>query len=374
MPNTFITTKKIAREGLPILKNNLVVPALFRTDFSKEFANIGDTIQVKKPNIFEGKDFADGDSVTVQEINQKSVDVKMDKIADISVEITAKELALNPFEFKRDVIEPAFVALAEKINGAGLEMYKKTYKSIGTSGTTPDGLDDFANARKELNKAKAPLKDRYAVWDPDADAKFSILDAICNAEKSGSTEALREGSIGRIQGLENFMAQQIKTHTAGTFTAVTTPLTAAATAAGATQISLDGGSGTETLKEGDLLTIGTQKFVVTEDATAVSGAITAKVYPAVQTAIADNTAVVFLDKTAGGHVANLAFNRNAFAFVSRPLPLPVSGQEAYVIVYDGITFRVVYGYDQTKKKNMLSIDTLYGFAPLYPSLATRILG
>lgn len=374
MPNSFISTKKIAREALPILKNNLVIPELFRTDYSKEFANIGDTIQVKKPNIFEGKDFSDGDSVTVQEINQKSVDVKMDKIADISVEITAKELALSPVEFTKDVIEPAIVALAEKINGAGLEMYKKVYKTIGTSGTTPSTLEDFANARKELNKAKAPLKDRYGVWDPDADAKFSVLDAICNAEKSGSTEALREGSIGRIQGLENFMAQQIQTHTAGTFTAVTTPLTAGKTDKGATQIAMDGGAGTETIKEGDVFRIGTQQFVATEDATAVSGAVTVKVYPEVQEDIADNTAVVFPDKTAGGHVANLAFNKNAFAFVTRPLPLPVSGQEAYVISYNGLTLRVVYGYDQTKKKNMLSIDTLYGFAPLYPSLATRILG
>ena len=27
-----------------------------------------------------------------------------------------------------------------------------------------------------------------------------------------------------------------------------------------------------------------------------------------------------------------------------------------------------------KKKNMLSLDTIYGFAPLYPSLAVQVMG
>ena len=36
MPNNLLSCKRIAREALPILKNNLVVPELFRTDYSKE--------------------------------------------------------------------------------------------------------------------------------------------------------------------------------------------------------------------------------------------------------------------------------------------------------------------------------------------------
>ena len=372
MGNHLLSCKRIAREALPILKNNLVVPALFRTDYSKEYVKQGDTIQVKKPAVFEAKDFTD--EVIIQEINQENVLVKMDKIADVSVEITSKELALDPVGFKEDVLEPAMIALAEKVNKEGLEMYKYIYRNIGTAGTTPSTIEIFANARKELNKAKAPLQNRYGVWDPDADAKFSIIDAILNAEKSGSTQALREGSIGRIQGLENYMSQQVAVHKAGTFTAVTTPLVNGAVTKGATSITMDGGSETETLKVGDLLTIANKQYVVTEDATATSGAITAKVYPAVVEDIADNTAVVFPDKTAGGHVSNMVFNKNAFAFVTRALEPAAGGQECYVVSYNGLNIRVTYGYDMKTKKNMLSLDTIYGFAPLYPSLAVNVMG
>ena len=372
MSNSLLSCKRIAREALPILKNNLVVPELFRTDYSNEYVKQGDTIQVKKPAVFEAKDFTS--EVTIQEINQSSVLVKMDKIADVSVEITSKEMALDPVTFNQDVLEPAMVAIAEKINKEGLEMYKHIHKYIGTAGTTPYQIDDFANARKVLNIAKAPLTDRYGVWDPNADAKFSIIPAIINAEKSGSTQALREGAIGRIQGLNNYMSQQVATHTAGTFTAVSTPLVNGAVTKGATQIAMDGGSGTETLKAGDVFSIGGNQYVVTEDATATSGGITAKVYPAVVANIADNTAVVFPDKTAGGHVANMVFNKNAFAFVTRPLPKVAGGQDCYVISYNGLNIRATYGYNMTTKKNMLSLDTLYGFAPLYPSLAAVVMG
>ena len=372
MPNKLLTCKRIAREALPMLTNNLVVPELFHTDYSKDFVKEGDTILVEKPAQFEAKDFKD--EVTIQEINQKSVPVIMNHIADVSVEITSKELTLDRVAFNEKILAPMMEAIAEKINKEGLEMYKGVYKTLGTPGTTPSSIDIMANARGLLNKAKAPMGNRYAVWDPDADVKFSTIDAILHAEKSGSTQALREGSIGRIQGLENFMSQQVAVHEAGTFTKVATPKTNAKAEVGSETISIKGGTAAETLAKGDLFKVAGQQYVVTEDAKADTGVITAKVYPAVVKEIAADAEITFIDKISGGHVANLVFNKLAFAFVSRALALPVDGRDSYVTSYKGLNLRVVYGYDMNTKKNMLSIDTIYGFAPLYPSLAAVVLG
>jgi len=82
-------------------------------------------------------------------------------------------------------------------------------------------------------------------------------------------------------------------HTAGTFTAVETPLVDGETALGATSITIDGGSASETLKKGDLLVIGGQEYVVTADATAATGSITVSISPDVVSTISDDTAVVF---------------------------------------------------------------------------------
>lgn len=57
MSNKILTCQRIAREALPMLVNNLVVPELFHTDYSKDFVKKRNTIQVEKPDQFEAKDF-----------------------------------------------------------------------------------------------------------------------------------------------------------------------------------------------------------------------------------------------------------------------------------------------------------------------------
>ena len=41
--------------------------------------------------------------------------------------------------------------------------------------------------------------------------------------------------------------------------------------------------------------------------------------------------------------------------------------------YNGVSLRVVKGYDMQHKREMLSMDVLYGFKTLYPELAVRAL-
>ena len=72
------------------------------------------------------------------------------------------------------------------------------------------------------------------------------------------------------------------------------------------------------------------------------------------------------------HTANLCFHPMAFAFVTRPLTAP-GGVESYVTHYNGISLRVVRGYDMQHKREMLSMDVLYAFQTIYPQLAVRYL-
>lgn len=371
MANSYVTMKNIARKALPILVDNLVFPNLVYKDYSGDFMGKGDTVQVKKPPIFEAAEFSS--SISVQDSETTAVDVKLDTIADVSVEITSKDLATEDSQFFQNVLPSMAVAIAEKINSDGLELAKDIPYYSGTAGTTPDALEDFSDIRKALNSRKVPMGMRNAVWNVDADAKFTQLDSLVEVDKAGSNKALREGQIGRVFALDNYYSQSVYEHTAGTFTAVASPLTAGAVAVGDTSIDLDGGSGTETILAGDIFTISDQQFVATADATASSGAVTVQVYPAATAIIADNTAVVFPDKTALGSVRNLGFHQNAFAWVTRPLPAP-SDAKSYTTSYNGITLRVTQSYDIDSKKETLSMDVLYGYKTLYPELAHIQLG
>ena len=371
MANTLLTMKNIAREALPILANNLLMPNLIHQDYSDAFVGQGDTIQIKKPPIFTANDF--DTEISVQDAAFEGVDVKMDKLADVSVEITSKELALSMEDFAAQVMEPMAVALAEKINREGLELAKDIPYFTGEAGTTPDDLDDFSDIRKGLNNKKAPLTNRRAVWDVDADAKFTQLASLVKVADSGTTRALREGEVGRVFGMDNYYSQHVYEHTAGEAAGATTPKVKGAVAAGAYQMAIDASAMTGALKKGDLMTIAGNTYVVTEDtADAATNTIdTVKFYPAApEGGIADNADITFVSADS---VRNMGFHKNAFAFVTRALPLP-SDAQGYVVSFNGITLRVVRSYDISTKKEIMSMDVLYGFKTVYPELAQVRLG
>jgi len=380
MANTFLTANLIAREALPILANNTVMPQLVHTDYSNDYKKAGDTIQVRKPAVFTAVEF-DGDLTgEYQNITETNVLVQLNKIADVSVEVTSKELTLNVEDFNAQVVEPAMVALAQKIDSDLTDLYVDIPYFYGASGTTPDELADIAGVRKVLMNNKCPNdNNKRLVVDEEAEAKFLALDSLVNVDKSGTTDALREASLGRVYKMGLYMDQNIKTHTAGAYSALA-DVTITAGAAGATTIELTSAAGASTAKllKGDIFTLDGNQYVVTADtAAAVAGVVSVGVYPAIPVAFGDMTsdAVTFADVTAKAHTANLAFHKNAFALVSRPQMSPMGGADSYSTMADGtINVRATMDYDMNKKQNIVSFDVLYGVKTLYPELAARLLG
>ena len=376
MANSFLSIKNIARRALPRLIENLVFPNLIYRDYDEAFeVGKGATIQVRKPVILTASEFNELSGTSAQDVKEESVEVTLDKLATVDVEFGAVSRATDVDSLDRLFIEPAAAALAEKINGDGLALYKDIPYYVGTAGTTPDGLDDFANAAKVLDNNKVPTTLRRGVWNPDAMAAFRQIGAIVNAEKSGTTAALRAGSIGNIFGIDNYMAQGIKTHSGGSLTAGGTGASGVKVEADVTAnqtislISNASASGTlsGTVKVGDLVKIGNNYYVCVQDATASSNKVSVKLNKAVT--VSANTAVTVI----GSGAQNLVFHENAFAFVTRPLIAP-AGVESYTTSYNGITLRVVRGYNMQYKKEMLSMDVLYGYKTMYPELAVRVLG
>jgi hypothetical protein len=166
------------------------------------------------------------------------------------------------------------------------------------------------------------------------------------------------------------MAQGVKTHTnTGAGTTIAIDLAADTYAVGDTELHLDGLD--VAFAVGDQFTIAGDNQVYT---VTVAGALETAdqdvtIYPALKVK-PDNDDVV---TPSAAYAANLVFHENAFAFVTRPLAAP-AGVDSYVTSYDGITLRVVRGYDMKYKKEMLSMDILYGYKTMYPELAVRVLG
>ncbi len=366
MGNTLLTPSIIAKEAIMVLINNMVMAGLVHRNFSNEFAKVGDTITVRKPPTFTSK-LWNGSTIDVQDAKEGSVAVKMDTIMDVSFAAGSKEMALSIRDFSEQFIQPAMRAHAQGLD----EMLAKLYVDVpfATSVSSTPAIDDIAAIDTIMNNNKVPLDQRSLVLNPLTKNKYAVLPSILNLEKSGSTEALRNASMGKILTFDTFMSQNVQSHVKGTLgtAKVKTGVAAAATAGTFYNTSLTG-----TLKKGEVFTVAgdATQYVVLALATAAANEVAVTFYPAAAAAW-DGDAVVTVVASAA---QNLAFHKNAFALVTRPLEKPMGAAYAETLSFNGVSCRIVAGYDMNTKQDTISIDFLCGVKTLTPELAVRFLG
>lgn len=375
MANELLTPSVIAREALMILGSNAVMAGLVYTDYDNEFgpAKVGDTISIRKPASFTAQEF--GGSINVQDIKEGRVSLTLDKHLDISTAVSSKEWTLDLDDFSNRIIRPAMNALNEEVDKYLCSLYGQFGQTAGTAGTPPSGLKDLADLDKAMNEARIPVAGRRVVVSPATKAAMFTIDAVARADARGDDgTALRDASMGHIMGMDWYMDQNIRSHTAGTAAVVTALKVSAEVLEGADTMGVSGGSGAETLLAGDCFTVAgaSGSYTVTEDSTAASGTFTlVKFSPAAPEGGFAANAAITLQKD---HVANLAFVREAIALAIVPLELPRGAQNnAAYVSYNGMGIRVVQDYDINTKTDVISFDILLGAKVIDPRLGVRFL-
>lgn len=372
--NTFITPVQVAREALMVLKNNTVMPQLVSRDFDNDFAEVGDTVMVRRPATFEAKTFDPATGIEIQNATEGKVPVVLDNIMDVSFGITNKELTLDIRDFSQQLIVPAVNAIQQKVDEALCQLYADVPYYVGTPGSTPSSVAAITAIRKEMNDNKVPMDGRMAVLDTAADAKLLELDTFNSMSTTGETDAIINARLGRKFGFDFFMDQNICSHDNGDISSTAATKLSATVGKDINVATFTDTALTGTIKKGTIFTIAgdNRPYVVTKDATAASNAVTVTFYPAARQEFAANTVIALV----ANHAASMAFHRNAFSMVSRPLAKPMgTASESYAIISDGgLSLRVVFGYDINKKRDICSIDMLCGFKTMIPELACRLLG
>ena len=375
MGNVFLTPDIIAREFLMLLQSNRVMAGLVYRDHEKEFgpAKVGATITVGAPPTYELKEFAG--SVVVQDSQEKSLSLTLEKHFDITTTVSSTEWTLDLDRFSEKIIAPAVETFAEGIDAYVFSKYAQVYNQVGAAGDPPDSLEDLAAVEQLMNELRIPARGRNAAVNPKAKASMMGISAVVQADARGDDgTALKEASMGRVMGIDWHMAQNVKSHTAGTLSAGT-PAVNSSVAVGAKVMDIDGGVGTETIKAGDIFTVaGADGWygVFTADVTLSGGAATGVAFEPEAPAggFSDGDLITIVPS----HVANLAFHRNAFTLAIVPLEKPRGAANATYVNYDGMGIRVVYGYDMDSKVDTISFDLLCGAKCIDPRLALRILG
>lgn len=222
MANSLLTTDVIARQALATLYEQTAMLPLVYTGVSQDFSRAtapGNTVNVRKPATFTASLFDRATGIVPQDATESSVPVVMDKLADVSIRVTAEDLTLNIANFDEQLLAPATEALAQHIDRAILGLRSDITQVAGLANipaTSPANQFDWDHpevlieAGRQLDIKNVPQSRRRAVTGPTTRAKWLNSDVLKLAINSGSTEALRQGSIGQnLFGFDAYMTQNV---------------------------------------------------------------------------------------------------------------------------------------------------------------------
>ena len=404
MANSILTIDMITRKALEILENNLVISRnvnrQYDDSFAVEGAKIGSTLRIRLP---DRALVTDGAALQTQDDNEQYTTLSVASQKHIGINFTSAELTMQLDDFAERVLKPRISQLASSIDADVANAYQNIYSSVGTPGTTPSTSLVLLQAQQKLNENAAVMSPRYATVNPAANAGlvegmkglFNPTDTISKQFKNGM---MGTGVLGFD---EVNMSQSIKQHTTGSrSTSDTILVNGAVTTQGATTINLDGGTGSATIKAGDVFTIANvyavnpqtrestgslQQFVCTSTATASSGAWTSvSISPAIYTSTqalatvdsfpADNAAVTFVGAASTQYPQNLIYHKDAITLATADLLMPQGVDMASRQVHNGISMRIVRQYDINNDRLPCRIDVLYGYSTIRPQMACRMWG
>jgi hypothetical protein len=400
--NSLLTTHLVTYEALRILKGNLNFVKHLNREYQGEFGKtgmkVGEIISIRKPVQYAGRTGV----VAIPETTVETyVPLALDKNFGVDCVFDMNELYLSIDDFGRRYIKPAMNTIRQKVEAHTLAaMTDATYNTLGTPGVP---ITDF----KLYNQVNAVISsnggthttDRTIVLDPFAAANASGLTVNFFNPQPAISEQYKTGLISQALNMSWYEVNNVTAHTVGVYGGV--PVVTVANQTGSTLLTQGWTATTTSLNVGDTFTIANvftvnpntksvvpgllQKFVVTTKTVTDAGGLSAiAISPAIVTSgpyqnVSGSPAALAPITVVGATGAvtsySLAFEPDAFTFVSAPLAEPaVPAGDTYVDKDEetGIWIRTTKYFNGPNFTNNFRFDVLYGFAATYPQLAVKI--
>jgi len=368
-----------AQEGLIALEKALGLAGRIHRGYDAERRTFGkgQTVSIRRPSVFT----AASAPSAAQAVATEYVDITLDQWYEVKFGLTDQELAYTGEKIIEDHIQPAAYALADNIDQALASLYKYVPWYYDLSGTPT--IADVTGPRKVMFDNNVPVFDEanmHYMMDGTLSHALMGLSAFSEFQGAGpaGVETQQRGTIGRKFGMECFANQNTPSHTAGACADGAGAVLAGGWLKGATTVTIDDLTDTQTVKAGDSFSIAghTQRYVFTEDGTVATNALTAiGIYPALKVAAAAEAVVTIRVDT---HTSNLAFHRNFAALAMAPLSEMGNELGAKIATITdpttGLSLRSRLYYIGNSSEVNVALDVLYGYKILEGNLACRACG
>jgi hypothetical protein len=220
--NDFITPTVIARTAIGALREDLILPRLVSRDAEADFqGNQGTVINVRMPATVTGG----GARTYTQTLRDAATPIVLDRIAETTIPVTMgpilykgvpvtdEEFTFELAEFNSQVLDPLTQVVGE---GAEMVLVNEMNAFTASATITPaaDGSDlhdAILEARMELNKRNVPQAGRVLAVSPEIEMLLlqDPQNRLVRYDASGSAEALRNATIGRLYGMAVVVSNQL---------------------------------------------------------------------------------------------------------------------------------------------------------------------
>jgi len=375
MSNVFEQPSVIAAEALIHLEDSLVITAKTAKDVTSEFNknqngySVGQSVNFKTRPAYVAKEFTG--NIDKQDIRETSRPMIIEKHFDVSVDLTAVELAMDLDNFSDQVIQPASYALAEKVDGyVGTKILQG--QGLYASSTVLDTAADMALARSAANYQQLNPMGRFGLVNSTLEARLLGAEYFNRSNYRGSdAEAtLRDAEMGKVMNFNWAASMNVPEATqAQSAEVTTTDNSGGANLVGAKTVKV--AATTVAIADGSFMKVAGCRRYLRVNGAVSTGATTIPVVDPVTEPIEDGAAVTFPNAGTTVTIMGALFDSDSIGVAMPVLDKPEDKASA-VIANNGVSIRIVKGYNMDTKKTTLSLDLLVAAMAIDPRRITLI--
>ena len=203
--------KLVAADALPALMGNLVMGNLVNRDYEPTLAHAGDTVNVPIPPTLVANNIAEGGTVQTQNPNLGNGQIVLNTHAEATFQIPDVTKILAVPDLLKLYMQPAVVALAERIESDLLSLYPQ-FSANGAVGTGGSALTEATvdAAETALFNAKVPASSpKYLVVSASAYSALRQIPRFSEFQTAGEAglRALVDGAVGKMKDFYIFRSQ-----------------------------------------------------------------------------------------------------------------------------------------------------------------------
>lgn len=205
--------KLVAADALPALMGNLVMGNLVNRNYEPVLGQAGDTVNIPIVPSMVANNIAEGGTVSTQNPSLGNSQIVLNTHAESTFQMPDVTKVLAVPDLLKIYMEPAVIAIAEKIETDLLNLYASftANATLGTAGTTlTEAVID--SAETTLFQAKMPQSQpKYLVVDPDGYSALRQIPRFSEFQTAGDAgvNALVRGTVGRLKDFFVFRSQFI---------------------------------------------------------------------------------------------------------------------------------------------------------------------